>query len=65
MINIRKLMMGGVFASLLSSTALRAEEMSIDKAIDGFFTEYLGWFANAIFYGMPVQDGVTFPLIVG
>jgi len=36
-----------------------------DAAVDQFFTDYLGWFASTIFYGIKVQDGVTFPLIVG
>lgn len=62
---IKKFMMWGVVASLFSSAALRAEEMSIDKAIDTFFSENLGWFASTIFMGVDVQDGVTFPLIVG
>ncbi|MGB0865400.1 MAG: alanine/glycine:cation symporter family protein [Granulosicoccaceae bacterium] len=62
---IKKILMGGVIASLLSSTALRAEEVGIDKAIDGFFNDYLGWFASTIFAGVSVTDGVTFPLIVG
>ena len=62
---IKKMMMWGVVASLFSSAALRAEEMSIDKTIDTFFSENLGWFASTIFMGVEVQDGVTFPLIVG
>lgn len=62
---IKKMMMWGVVASLFSSAALRAEEMSIDKSIDAFFSENLGWFANTIFMGYKVQDGVTFPYIVG
>ncbi|PLY07706.1 MAG: alanine glycine permease [Arcobacter sp.] len=45
---------------------LLAEEIAgIDQKIDQFFSNYLGWFANAIFYGVTIQDGVTFPLIVG
>ena len=62
---IKKMMMWGVVASLFSSAALRAEEVSIDKAMDTFFSENLGWFANTIFMGVEVEDGVTFPLIVG
>jgi len=43
-----------------------AEEIvGIDQKIDQFFTTYLGWFASAIFYGVKVEDGVNFPLIVG
>jgi alanine or glycine:cation symporter, AGCS family len=42
-----------------------AEEIvGIDKKIDQFFTTYFGWFANTIFYGVKIEDGVTFPLIV-
>ena len=43
---------------------LLAVEKSIDQIIDQFFTDYLGWFASTIFYGIEVQDGVTFPIIV-
>ncbi|MDC0933502.1 alanine/glycine:cation symporter family protein [Arcobacteraceae bacterium] len=43
-----------------------AEEIvGIDQKIDQFFTTYLGWFASTIFYGVKVEDGVNFPLIVG
>jgi len=43
-----------------------AEEIvGIDQKVDYFFTTYLGWFANTIFYGVKIEDGVTFPLIVG
>jgi len=43
-----------------------AEELvGIDQKIDNFFNTYLGWFANTIFYGVKIQDGATFPLIVG
>ncbi|NVK30042.1 MAG: alanine:cation symporter family protein [Gammaproteobacteria bacterium] len=56
----------GLLGYLLTLTAARAEEVAgIDKAIDGFFDQYLGWFASAIFAGVEVTDGVTFPLIVG
>ncbi|NQY21350.1 MAG: alanine:cation symporter family protein [Campylobacteraceae bacterium] len=44
---------------------LLAVEKSIDQIIDQFFTDYLGWFASAIFFGIEVEDGVTFPIIVG
>ncbi|NQY54265.1 MAG: alanine:cation symporter family protein [Campylobacteraceae bacterium] len=40
-------------------------EMGIDHAIDSFFNTYLSWFANTIFMGIEVEDGVKFPLIVG
>ncbi|NQY21252.1 MAG: alanine:cation symporter family protein [Campylobacteraceae bacterium] len=40
-------------------------EMGIDQAIDNFFNTYLSWFANTIFMGIEVEDGVNFPLIVG
>ena len=41
------------------------EVVGIDQKVDQFFSNYLGWFANAIFYGVKIDDGVTFPLIVG
>lgn len=49
----------------LPSIGFAEEIMGIDKKIDQFFNDYLGWFANAIFYGVKIEDGVTFPLIVG
>lgn len=49
----------------LPSIGFAEEVMGIDKKIDQFFSDYLGWFANAIFYGIKIEDGVTFPLIVG
>jgi AGCS family alanine or glycine:cation symporter len=33
--------------------------------VDQFFNDYLGWFAGAIFTGVEVKPGVSFPLIVG
>lgn len=47
------------------SFSFAQEVVGIDQKIDQFFTTYLGWFASAIFYGAKVEDGVTFPLIVG
>ena len=53
-------------AMLCIPTISFAEEIvGIDQKIDQFFTTYLGWFASTIFYGVKVEDGVNFPLIVG
>lgn len=49
----------------MPSLSFAEEIVGIDKKIDQFFTTYLGWFANTIFYGVKVEEGVTFPLIVG
>lgn len=49
----------------IPSLSFAEEIVGIDKKIDQFFTTYLGWFANTIFYGVKIEDGVTFPLIVG
>ena len=50
---------------LLLPSLMLANEGGFDAVVDQFFTDYLGWFASTIFYGIKVQDGVTFPLIVG
>ncbi|MGB5866714.1 MAG: alanine/glycine:cation symporter family protein [Arcobacteraceae bacterium] len=42
-----------------------AEDIGLDKKIDAWFDQYLGWFANTIFMGVDVGDEVAFPLIVG
>lgn len=49
----------------LPSIGFAEEIVGVDKQIDQFFSNYLGWFASTIFYGAEVQDGVSFPLIVG
>ncbi|MGA1933187.1 alanine/glycine:cation symporter family protein [Arcobacter sp. YIC-464] len=49
----------------LPSLGFAEEVIGIDKQIDQFFSDYLGWFANAIFFGASIEDGVSFPLIVG
>ena len=49
----------------IPSISFAEEIVGIDQKIDQFFTTYLGWFASAIFYGVKVEDGVNFPLIVG
>jgi AGCS family alanine or glycine:cation symporter len=49
----------------IPSISFAEEIVGIDQKIDQFFTTYLGWFASTIFYGVKVEDGVTFPLIVG
>jgi len=49
----------------LPSVMLAEEIVGIDQKIDQFFSTYLGWFANTIFYGVTIEDGVKFPLIVG
>lgn len=37
---------------------------SIDQAVDTFFTDYLGWFANLIFISVPIGEA-KFPIIAG
>ena len=49
----------------LPTIGLAEEVVGIDKQIDQFFADYLGWFAGTIFSGVSIEDGVTFPLIVG
>ena len=49
----------------IPSLSFSEEFFGIDQKIDQFFTIYFGWFASAIFYGVKVEDGVTFPIIVG
>ena len=48
----------------IPSIGFAEEIVGIDQKIDQFFGTYLGWFSNAIFYGVKIVDGVTFPLIV-
>lgn len=52
----------------VASTAVAQEETglldSISKGVDGFFNDYLGWFAQYIFTSVPVGEA-NFPLIVG
>lgn len=55
-----------------STAAMAQEEVSgfgatlegISKGVDGFFNDYLGWFAQYIFTSVPVGEA-KFPLIVG
>jgi len=49
----------------LPSISFAEEIVGFDKQVDQFFTTYFGWFVNTIFYGVKIEDGVTFPLIVG
>jgi AGCS family alanine or glycine:cation symporter len=49
----------------IPSISFAEEIVGIDQKIDQFFTTYFGWFASAIFFGVKIEDGVTFPLIVG
>jgi AGCS family alanine or glycine:cation symporter len=53
----------GVAAFLLLA-ACSASAQGIDTAVDGFFTDYLGWFAALIFTSVPLGDA-SFPLIAG
>ena len=48
----------------IPSFSFAEEIVGIDQKIDQFFTNYFAWFANMIFYGIKIEDGVTFPLIV-
>ena len=50
---------------LMPSLSFAQEVSGIDQKVDYFFNTYLGWFASTIFYGVKIEDGVTFPLIVG
>jgi len=63
--NMHKNMLLYIGMLCMPSFLLAEEIAGIDQKIDQFFSNYLGWFANAIFYGVTIQDGVTFPLIVG
>ena len=47
------------------SLSFAQEVVGVDQKIDQFFSTYFGWFASTIFYGVKIEDGVTFPLIVG
>lgn len=49
----------------IPSLSFAEEIVGIDQKVDQFFTTYFGWFASTIFYGVKIEDGVTFPLIVG
>ena len=49
----------------IPSISFAEEIVGVDQKIDQFFITYFGWFANTIFYGVKVEDGVSFPLIVG
>ena len=55
-----------------NSTADATEkvELDLDAKIDGWFGDSTGWFVKAIFYGIPVMEGVAvpwvlFPLVFG
>ena len=69
MIKTRKFM--PLFLLAFSTTAL-AEEMSefgqavdsLSKSVDGFFSDYTGWFVSLIFKSVPIGEA-NFPLIVG
>ncbi|WP_028869876.1 alanine/glycine:cation symporter family protein [Psychromonas arctica] len=69
MIKTRKFM--PLFLLAFSTTAL-AEEMSefgqavdsLSKSVDGFFSDYTGWFVSLIFKSVPIGEA-SFPLIVG
>lgn len=41
-----------------------AEEMKVDQLIDKKFGEYTGWFVNAIFYTIPISEGVSIPWVL-
>ena len=60
---------GGLAGRLATAAALgvvagSARAQGIDAAIDGFFNDYLGWFARLIFTAVPL-GGTAFPLIAG
>ena len=47
-----------------TATASFAQEVGLDKTIDGFFDTAFGWFVALIFYSVPL-GGTQFPLIAG
>ncbi|MEZ5706911.1 MAG: alanine:cation symporter family protein [Burkholderiaceae bacterium] len=49
---------------LLPLASAPASATGIDTAVDGFFNDYLGWFAALIFTSVPMGD-TSFPLIAG
>lgn len=51
-------------ALLLGTAASGASAAGFDAAVDKFFQDYLGWFANLIFTSVPL-GGTSFPLIAG
>ena len=52
-----------LLASIMPSVVF-GSETGIDKAIDGFFNTYFGWFVNLVFFSVEVTPGANFPLIV-
>lgn len=51
-------------AALCAVAAPSALAEGFDAAVDGFFNDYLGWFAGLIFTSVPIGD-TSFPLIAG
>ena len=51
-------------AALCAVAAPPALAEGFDAAVDGFFNDYLGWFASLIFTSVPVGEA-SFPLIAG
>lgn len=69
--NITKFMMPLIFLTIAATASAQEESggfssllEGISKSVDGFFNNYLGWFAKYIFTSVPVGDA-KFPLIVG
>ena len=53
-----------------TADATEKVELGLDAKIDGWFGDSTGWFVKAIFYGIPVMEGVAvpwvlFPLVFG
>ena len=53
-----------------TADATEKVELDLDAKIDGWFGDSTGWFVKAIFYGIPVMEGVAvpwvlFPLVFG
>jgi AGCS family alanine or glycine:cation symporter len=41
-----------------------AQDKTFDQLIDQKFGEYTGWFVNAIFYTIPITEGVAIPWVL-
>ena len=52
------------FAQEGDPSGFSATLANISTGVDTFFSDYLGWFVNLIFYSVPVGEAM-FPLIVG
>jgi hypothetical protein len=51
-------------AALAVSVPWLAHAQTFDDTVDTFFHDYLGWFADLIFFTVDIR-GTAFPLIAG